>query len=278
MKTTPECYYCLKRLVHQAAELATDDLQLRKKALEKGLAVVEQMFPLDLVSIQIATRVHRVVKEVTGNPDPYARMKEQEVEMAQELCRHPSADMRSFRDCVTFAVLGNSIDFFRDLATIKEDLHSPVQFAIDDIDKLEDSLSRAQRVLYLADNAGEVFFDLPLLHRMKRHVTVVYAVKEAPVQNDLTLAGLQRVGLEQEIANVITTGTDTPGIDFSIASGEFKEEFARADLVFAKGMGYYETLSELAPEGRVFYCLKAKCQPVADSLGVPLNSYVALLR
>ncbi len=77
---------------------------------------------------------------------------------------------------------------------------------------------------------------------------------------------------------MITTGTDTPGVDMAMASEEFKAEFEAADLVLAKGMGYWETLSELPPEGKVFYLLKAKCKPVADSLGVTLNSYVALLR
>jgi uncharacterized protein with ATP-grasp and redox domains len=43
-------------------------------------------------------------------------------------------------------------------------------------------------------------------------------------------------------------------------------------------MGYYETLSEFAGDGRVLHCLMAKCQPVADSIGVPLNSYIAMLR
>jgi len=43
-------------------------------------------------------------------------------------------------------------------------------------------------------------------------------------------------------------------------------------------MGHYEALSELPPEGRFFYCLKAKCKPVASSLGVPINSYVAMLQ
>jgi len=43
-------------------------------------------------------------------------------------------------------------------------------------------------------------------------------------------------------------------------------------------MGYWESLSDAPEQGKIFYCLMAKCQPVADSLGVPLNSYVALLR
>jgi len=43
-------------------------------------------------------------------------------------------------------------------------------------------------------------------------------------------------------------------------------------------MGNYESLSELPEEGKVFYCLMAKCRPVANSLGISLNSYVAMLR
>jgi len=103
-------------------------------------------------------------------------------------------------------------------------------------------------------------------------------VKESPVQNDITRADLEKFGLARELPRVITTGTDTPGVDMDMASEEFKAEFEAADLVLAKGMGYWETLSELPPQGKVFYLLKAKCKPVADSLGVTLNGYVALLR
>ena len=107
---------------------------------------------------------------------------------------------------------------------------------------------------------------------------VTYVVKDSPVQNDITRADLEKFGLARELPCVITTGTDTPGVDMSMASDEFKAEFDAADLVLAKGMGYWETLSELPPQGKVFYLLKAKCKPVADSFGVTLNSYVALLR
>jgi len=102
-------------------------------------------------------------------------------------------------------------------------------------------------------------------------------VKAAPVQNDITLGDVEQSGLSKEIGDMITTGIATPGIIFSLASAQFKREFELADLIFAKGMGYYESLSELSVGGRIYYCLKAKCQPVADSLGVPINSFVAML-
>jgi uncharacterized protein with ATP-grasp and redox domains len=164
------------------------------------------------------------------------------------------------------------------LEEVKSDLSQKVEFVIDDFHLLEAKLEYATKALYLADNAGEVFFDLPLLSYLRRFAYVPYVVKESPVQNDITPDDIKKAGIVDEVGEMMTTGTATPGIDFTMASEEFKQEFATADLVFAKGMGYYETLSELPAEGKVFYCLKAKCSPVASSLGVPLNSYVAMLR
>jgi len=143
---------------------------------------------------------------------------------------------------------------------------------------LEAKLKDAGKVLYLADNAGELYFDLPLVKWMKQFAQVIYVVKSSPVQDDLTLEDVRRCGLEGEFGKVISTGIASPGIVFSLASAQFKREFKSADLIFAKGMGHYEALSELPPKGKFFYCLKAKCKPVAESLGVPLDSYVAMLR
>jgi len=279
MKATNECYPCLANLVRQAAGLATEDPELKAKAIEEGLKLLDREFSTEKVSIAVATPLHRLVRMVTGNPDPYRLMKEAEVDMARSLRKgwrnNPEANLR---DYMVLAVLGNNIDFFKDLKQIKKDIGMPVEFTVDHIKKLERKLKKTRRILYLADNAGEVFFDLPLVEKLQDFAPVTYVVKESPVQNDITLADLKEFGLANELRRVITTGTDTPGVDMAMASDEFKLEFDAADLVLAKGMGYWETLSELKPQGKVFYLLKAKCKPVADSLDVELNSYVALLR
>jgi uncharacterized protein with ATP-grasp and redox domains len=70
----------------------------------------------------------------------------------------------------------------------------------------------------------------------------------------------------------------TPGVIFESASIEFRREFGSADLVLAKGMGHWEGLTELPPMNKVLHCSMAKCSPVAASMGVPLNSFVAILR
>lgn len=278
MKASLECYTCLEKLARQAAMLATSDDVLRDRAIKDGLKILEQAFSLDKVTIVVATGIHNVVKVVSGNPDPYRQMKEMEIAVAKEITNQLHLDEDNFYSCVKFAVLGNSVDFFKPLNEVKKAMRQEVRFAIDDSERFERKLRNARSILYLADNAGEVFFDLPLVRWLGQRVSVTYVVKAAPVQDDITLDDIRRLGLESELGRIITTGTATPGVDLSQASAEFKDEFAAADLVLAKGMGYWESLSELPAEDRIFYCLKAKCRPVAESLGVPVGSYVAILR
>ena len=285
MKLAPGCYECLRRLAHQAAELAMDDVSLRQLAVSQAMKTLDDEFSYRQTSLGIAARIHKIVREVTHNPDPYRGMKEREMALARELyaelssrARRGNPSIDELRGWLQLAAAANALDFFKDHSSIKDDIREPVSFVQDDSEQLEAKLKDASTVLYLADNAGELYFDLPLVKSMKRFAPVTYVVKPSPVQNDLTLDDVRRSGLEAEFGEVTSTGVASPGVVFSLASARFKREFESADLVFAKGMGHYEALSELRPEGRFFYCLRAKCQPVADSLGVPLNSYVAILR
>jgi hypothetical protein len=279
MKLAPDCYECLRRLICQAADLATDDASLKQRAIKEATKILDDEFSYSQVSIVIATKINKVVREMTHNPDPYRAMKEREMTIAREL--YPELRSRykeDLRGCLKLAAAANVIDFFREPDSIKEDIRKPVNFALDDLERLEARLKEAGKVLYLADNAGELYFDLSLVKWMKQFAQVIYVVKPSPVQDDLTLEDVRRSGLEGEFGKVISTGIASPGTIFSLASTQFKREFESADLIFAKGMGHYEALSELPPEGKFFYCLMAKCQPVADSLGVPINSYVAILQ
>ena len=279
MKISLECYECLQKLIHQAATLATNNNLLRQKAIEEALRIRDDEFSYGQISIVIATKIHRVIREVTHNPDPYRVMKEKEMAIARELYPEIRVQYKDdFEGCLKLATAANAIDFFREPGIIKEDMRRSVSFTIDDSQRFEAKLRKASKVLYLADNAGEIYFDLLLVKKMRQFADVIYVVKPLPVQNDATLEDISNAGLESDFGRVITTGVASPGVIFALASTQFKQEFASADLIFAKGMGHYEALSELPSEGKFFYCLMAKCKPVADSLGVPMNSYVAMLR
>jgi len=265
--------------VRQAAEIATADEELRERAREEGLCTLNRLFSYERTAPEIANEIHRVLRGVTNNPDPYRQMKDREIAMSkhlfEEVRRCYGDDLRS---CIELAALGNTIDFFKEPDKVSEDMRKPIAFTIDHVDKFERKLNSAKKVLYLADNAGECFFDLPLIEKMREVAQVTYVVKGFPVQNDITLEDLSKAGLMEKVGEVITTGTDTVGVDFCSVSEEFRTEFEQSGLIFAKGMGHYEMLSEQPIYGKIAYCFMTKCQTIADSLKVSLNSFIAMLQ
>jgi uncharacterized protein with ATP-grasp and redox domains len=279
MKAVAECYPCLSRLARQSAQVATANEALRAEAVDAGMKVLDEYFSTDGLTIDVATRIHSAVREATGHADPYRAMKDREIKLSRRLVDQAGAGITNdFKACLSLSLSGNAIDFFRSLDAVKKDIESPLTYVVDDSAAFQRKLGSAKRLMFLADNAGEVCFDLPLVKWLRQYVSLTYVVKESPVQNDATIDDLRRAGLDGELGRVITTGLATPGVIFESASIEFRREFEAADLVLAKGMGHWEGLTELPANGKVLHCSMAKCKPVADSMGVPLNSFAAILR
>ena len=166
------------------------------------------------------------------------------------------------------------------MAEIPDQIKTGLSFYHDDVAALETFLSNDPKlVLYLTDNAGEVYFDLPLYeHIRKRTDRTVLVVKGGPALNDLTRAELEEAKLEDQFDEVADTGTDGAGVDWGYVSEAFLDLVGAADLVLAKGMANFESLishSLLAP---VFFLFKAKCGPIQDYLEAPAGSYWALWR
>ncbi|MGB2580908.1 MAG: ARMT1-like domain-containing protein, partial [Thermoplasmata archaeon] len=59
-------------------------------------------------------------------------------------------------------------------------------------------------------------------------------------------------------------------------NGGFGERLRSYDLIIAKGMANYESLSE-TDIGPVAYLLRTKCDPIADSLGLKKDINAAKL-
>jgi uncharacterized protein with ATP-grasp and redox domains len=76
---------------------------------------------------------------------------------------------------------------------------------------------------------------------------------------------------------VITTGTDSVGLALNEVSSEFREVYDSVDLVFAKGMGYAETLTEYKLKKPHLLLFRTKCNPVANFFSVPREKNVAKL-
>jgi uncharacterized protein with ATP-grasp and redox domains len=76
---------------------------------------------------------------------------------------------------------------------------------------------------------------------------------------------------------VITTGTDAVGLQKKEVSPEFLKVYEAAELVFAKGMGYAETLTEYKLTKPHLLLFRTKCVPVANYFCVPRDKNVAKL-
>jgi uncharacterized protein with ATP-grasp and redox domains len=140
-------------------------------------------------------------------------------------------------------------------------------FAVDDRTAFREALGMADRVLYLADNAGETVFDRLLIEVLE--VPVVYAVKGGPVLNDATWEDALAADLDQ-VAQVVETGSDAPGTILDRCSDEFRRLYNEVGVIVAKGQANYETLSDVGP--KVFFLLQVKCPVIARDVGVAVGS------
>jgi uncharacterized protein with ATP-grasp and redox domains len=276
MAILPECYPCLERLLALAVDLATPDPAVKRQARQAARRLLAREFGPAAIPAAIASRFLRAIHHICGNADPFGPRKAAATVLAARMHRRLAptygADLPSL---LRLAAAGNALDFFRGEAEVTREMLAPVEFALAPLpDFLRELAGPAGTLLYLADNAGEQFFDLPLVSWLRRQGwQVLYVVKGGPIQNDLTVADLEASGLRDAMEPVVDTGACTVGLQLHEASPPFRELYAAAHLIVAKGMGHFETLSHLA-DPRVWFLLQAKCPPVAQALGVDHNAFV----
>jgi uncharacterized protein with ATP-grasp and redox domains len=59
---------------------------------------------------------------------------------------------------------------------------------------------------------------------------------------------------------------------------DLRDAIAKCTIIIAKGMANFESLSEMGNLPPVAYLMATKCKPVADEVGVPVGSKIALLQ
>ncbi len=270
MKMNNECFPCIARGALDAACLATDNeadqLKIVRMVL-KELSGLDSDCPPPLM----ARFIQQTVETVTGVADPYGPLKDKYNAMAMDL--YPwlkslkDASSSRFDTSARLAVAGNIIDFGTASAVGRDRVMETITHALEaevhgSIKALARAVKKAENILWLADNAGEIVFDKLMLEEMDC-TKIIYAVRGGPVQNDVTMSDARDVGVT-DMVQVIDSGTAIPGTLLDQCSGAFVEVFKRADLIISKGQGNFETLDHT--DERIFFLFKAKC-PVVARLG-----------
>ena len=277
MRTYCECVPCFLSQALEAVRFVTDDEAVHEKVLRGVLRMVSTM-DLSKPPIAMGQHVHRLIRGLADDDDPYREVKDRFNRAA--LCLYPELKQRVERSpdpletAVRLAIAGNVIDFGMNRNLQESDVHAAIEQATEapidqnTIGTFRKAMSDASSILYLGDNTGEIVFDRLLVEQMPLE-KVTFVVRGSPVINDATMDDARAAGLT-EIVEVIDNGSDAPGTLLESCSEVFRKRFEAADLILSKGQGNYETVSHIPKN--IFFLLKAKCPIIARDLGCEVGS------
>lgn len=284
MRLTADCTNCLLSRVEYESRLCIDDSLRVSEIVDACRDLLSRIAADPVPAPVIASRVHRLAYRMIGDPDPYRSLKRDNNADAAVVCRTVRGDLSTFHDLALASVIGNTLDYGSQAHTVTDNF---VEFfrrefaaglTVDDTAAIERLTSR---VVYLADNCGEIVFDALFADHLKKNGShVTFAVRGAPILNDATMEDAAALGLDRRV-DLLTPTTDgiaELGLNRELAPPALADALDRATLVLAKGMANYESLSDGRDLPPVAYLMSVKCGPIGADIGIPVGSRVALLR
>jgi damage-control phosphatase, subfamily I len=289
MKLYPECGPCMIARTLLFCRDADEDTKYR--VIKEICQIFGENFSGDLTTTQMAHLRNQTAEKILKNKDPLKDLKESSIEEAEKA--YPAikgyldgveGEKEKFITALKIALAGNTVEFGSenhrpDLKKLKEEILGVVKtpLAIDDADQIYKKAKKAKLILYATDNSGELVFDRLFIKELQKYAKVIVSPLTVPVQDDASLEEIRKTGIDKMAP--ILPRSDSIGVWFERCTPEFIKKWEEADLIIAKGMGCYETLSEYPQRtnGKVALLMKAKCSPVARDIGVPLGSAVAKL-
>jgi uncharacterized protein with ATP-grasp and redox domains len=259
-----------------------------EEVVKDACSIISSGLGSDVCSADLATRVHWRTFEILGSVDPYKEIKASAMAIGKQLEGKAKSlidkSPEPLQTAILISIVGNVLDFgISGGMTTPDELVASFDriyqegLGHDDTDKLKDYLKTDAKILFFADNCGEIVFDKLLCKELKKFgVRITLVVKREPILSDVTLTEAEQIGMIEVVDEIITTGGYAVGIDFNNISNELNERLQNFDIIISKGMANYESLSEFSYKP-IIYLARTKCVPVAKSLGLPKNLNVAKL-
>jgi damage-control phosphatase, subfamily I len=286
MKIQPECVPCLLKRILFETQQVTQDTKQQTDVIRATCLMFSKQYNPDICSATIATQVHKRVYDLLHDSDPYKKLKQDSTRVALSLVpkvnRLISTSSDPLKTSMLCAILGNVMDFGIEGAHSHPGMLEQVfdrlfdeKLGYDDYSRLKELIKKAKRLVFFTDNCGEIVFDKLLCQELKRFnpdLALTVVVKGEPVLSDATVQDAIDVQF-QDVADVLTTGCFAVGVDFQQLPKAVTQALKSADLIVCKGMANYESFSETSYKP-VVYLLRIKCQTIARSMGLPLNTSV----
>jgi len=259
-----ECYPCLMR---QMIDLLSFGKVKGKKSYEIFFKAYDYLRyrHLDDECLYMGNEIYLIFKREACIEDPCKEIKD--ISNKQSLKIYPwlkkiinDSDSK-LKVALKIAIAGNVIDVGAGIdLKLKDSVTQTINQGVSEryFRDFIDLLARANLILFLGDNAGEVIFDKIFLEEIRKisKNKIYYAVKEKPYLNDAMKedAIFARV---DSVAEVISNGSDCAGTQLHHCSESFVEKFSKADLIISKGYANYMSLKSI--KAPIFFLLKVKC-------------------
>ena len=207
----------LKILVPLLAEEEEHQMELMTYAYQK----ISEGYEKNLEPLILSVDLYQRLYEKGKNFDPYKEIKDRSTKAAEQALPQVEAAIARFQDydrlraALAASIAGNLIDFNTayhtpELDKLVEVFDSIMEegFKLDDSQSLWQSIqSKHGHVVYLADNAGETLFDIPLVEFFKEHGwKVTYVVKGQAMINDATRDDVKGTELENLAEKLAKSG------------------------------------------------------------------------
>ncbi len=281
MRIFLDCIPChIRSAINSAIRLTEDDNVVNKTLSEVLLKASE--FPSYKNLFELYYDIQKIVKKNIPDGDPYFEFKKDFNKICLSISNKIKEEIKNssdwFEKSLRICLAGNSIDVMQGKKfsknVIVESINSasfqPIDLSL--VKKLKDDILKAEKILIIGDNAGEIVFDKIFIEQLNNNFNkkfkIVYSVRGGPTLNDSTIEDAKMVAM-QEVAKVITTGIDMPAAHLPLCSEEFKKEYNEADLIISKGQGNLEALIE--ENKNIYFLLKIKCIVIARILGEKYN-------
>lgn len=276
LRSCAACAPCFVRQAEEALALAGASTETTEPLLRE-VAELARSGSQGAVPPEVSQRIQRLIRERTGCEDPYRSMKsalnQAALALLPEVMRKIPEGMTAQEAAVRLSIGGNILDagaksglqLNEALGALERAFAQPLA---GDWRRLFARTAQARRIMFLADNAGEIVFDRPLLKLLPPgRVTVV--VRGRPVINDATLEDAVAAGIN-DLAAVMDNGSDAPGTILGDCADAFRAAYAASDLVIAKGQGNYETLA--GGKKPAVFLLQVKCPVIAAHTGAAIGT------
>jgi uncharacterized protein with ATP-grasp and redox domains len=275
MKIRAICIPCLFNRTLYETNLVDSSLAL--KVLEDACKIVAKYDLSESCSATVATEVHRATYNTLGTVDPYESIKRRcnqaAVDLLPKAMKAIADSSDPLKDAILCSIIGNVMDFGIPSSPdspeklIEEfDMLLAEGLAVDDTDKMRGYLQKGGKILYFSDNCGEIVFDKLLCQEIKKFdVQLTFVVRGEPILTDATINDAHEFGIDEVVDEILTTGCYAVGVDFEHMGEDLRQALNNYDFIIAKGMGNYETFSEMNYRP-IAYLLRTKCKPVAEDM------------